>query len=142
MSYVSLILFIKCGFLCHVLVYKKCLITTSAFYRQHAFGEHSSLPVISLLLLACTVFNRRSTSHVQVYKWSGQIVYRSCKISQCSWRKIIFWNLSASSALQSSPLSSSSVLLLSLLPSKLINRYKDGLNYMLQDGFLCLLYFR
>jgi len=37
-------LFIKGGFLCHVLVYKLCQNTSSAFYRQQAFGEHSSLP--------------------------------------------------------------------------------------------------
>ena len=31
--YLSLILFMKGVFLCHVLVYKLCLVTTSAFYR-------------------------------------------------------------------------------------------------------------
>ena len=39
----------KGSFLCHVLVYKWCLITRSAFYRQLTFGVHSSLPAISLL---------------------------------------------------------------------------------------------
>ena len=37
---------IKGGFLCHVLVYKWCWITSSAFYRQPAFGEHSSFSAI------------------------------------------------------------------------------------------------
>jgi len=41
----------KVFFYCHVLVYKWCLITWSAFYRQWAFGEHSSLPAISLYFL-------------------------------------------------------------------------------------------
>ena len=40
--------FIKGCFLCHVFVYKQSWITISAFYRQQAFGEHSSSPSISL----------------------------------------------------------------------------------------------
>ena len=34
LSYLSLLLFIKGGFLFHILVYKWCLITRSTFYRQ------------------------------------------------------------------------------------------------------------
>jgi len=38
LSYLSLLLPIKGGFLCHVLVYKWCWITRSAFYRQYWIG--------------------------------------------------------------------------------------------------------
>ena len=42
----------KGGFLCHVLMYKWCQITRSVVYRQQAFGEHSTLPAISVLYVA------------------------------------------------------------------------------------------
>jgi len=46
-----LISFIKGGFLCHDLVYTWCWITSSTFYRQLPFREHSLLPAIFLLVL-------------------------------------------------------------------------------------------
>ena len=45
--------FIKRLFSLHVLVYRWCWITSSAFYRQQPFGEHSLLPAIFLLILFC-----------------------------------------------------------------------------------------
>ena len=40
---------------------QRVLITTSAVYRQHAFGEHSSLPAISLYIIIY-VFLKNSLS--------------------------------------------------------------------------------
>ena len=64
LSYLPLLPFIKGGFLCHVVVYKWCLIARSAFYRQYAFGEHSSLPAISLFF---PVLHRNITDNVLHY---------------------------------------------------------------------------
>jgi len=41
-SFPSLLFFNKGGFLCHVLMFNWCWITSSAFNRQYTFGKHSS----------------------------------------------------------------------------------------------------
>ena len=58
--------FIKGCFLCHVLVYKWCWITSSAFNRHSSFREHSSLPVILLFLL------RKQHIDICIYKTETQ----------------------------------------------------------------------
>ena len=63
LSYLSLILFIKGGFLYHVLVYKWCWITSSAFYRHSSFCEHSLLPVKLVYVIVCTVHAARTLNN-------------------------------------------------------------------------------
>ena len=45
----------KGGFLCHVLVYMQCLVTSSSYNRQQSFGEPSSFPANSLFRIVSTL---------------------------------------------------------------------------------------
>jgi len=49
--------FTKGCFLCHILVYKWFWITSSAFYRQLPFGEHSSFPAILFVIIVTIIID-------------------------------------------------------------------------------------
>jgi len=51
------------------------LIATSAFYRQHVFEEHSSLPANSLLIAVVVLPQSQSNVNIDIIFWKYDGVF-------------------------------------------------------------------